>query len=115
MSSFLTHSDLSKFFSQIVYYPGWEFEVVEQFPEGLHLHIRCTLPNSYAEAPGADPSKPKFVSLDIISPLPPMRDIQAVKDWLVWRLSRIATHETREWLRFEGELISDPHGEPVKT
>lgn len=99
--------DLRQVFAEFTYRPGWTFTVVEDRFEGLHLHIDYTMENSYR------PEEP--FTANVISPLPPMRDVEAVKDWLLWRLCRIEVHEACEWLRFDGELIRDPHREPVKT
>ncbi len=49
------------------------------------------------------------VVLDIRSELSPFRDGQAVLDWFLWRLSRIEAHEVREWTRWRGIQVSDPH------
>jgi hypothetical protein len=38
-----------------------------------------------------------------------MRDVQALEDWIAWRLSRLEVHEMREFLKRDGKVISDPH------
>lgn len=96
-----TVDDLRRFFARVAYRPGWRFTVKEDPFEGPHLHIDCQLEDAYH--PG------HMVTLNIISPLPPMSSDEQVIEWLRWRLTRIETHEVREWLRLDGERIYNPH------
>lgn len=103
----LTHAQVANAFARFTYKPGWEFVVVWTPYEGTHLHIRCRLENAYR--PG------EMTDLQIESPLPPFADETAIEEWLIWRLSRIETHEVREWLKRDGEAIRNPHDGVVRT
>jgi hypothetical protein len=85
----------------VTYRPGWSFEVYEGRFEGPHIVIRATVPDSTRLG--------QAVTLAIHSMLPPMRNRQAVFEWLAWRLGRIEVHEMREWLKVDGRVIFDPH------
>lgn len=95
------------FFARVEYRPGWRFEVVIDPFEGPHLHIGAELEDAYH--PG------EKTVVNIVSPLPPMTSEEQRVNWLVWRLSRIEMHELREWLKLDGERISDPHDGVERT
>lgn len=99
----LTTAEIQEHLKRISYMPGWEITVYDGRWEGQHVVIRTVVPDSYN--PGSD------VVLDVHSMLPPMRDIDALEEWLAWRLCRLATHEVREFLRRDGKPIYDPHAE----
>lgn len=89
--------------ARVTYMPGYTFEVYEGRWEGHHIVIRTNMPDAYN--PGGT------VTLDVHSMLPPMRDEQAVLEWLGWRLARLANHEVREFLRVDGRCLFDPHAD----
>jgi hypothetical protein len=107
MNQYLELDDLRRIFAGFSYRPGWAFFVWLHPQEGLHVTIEADVDNAYD--PGAS------VHLNIHSPLPPFRNEQAVEDWLLWRLTRIETHEASEFLRRDGRQIRNPHDEPAKT
>lgn len=98
----LSIPELQALLEHITYLPGYELSVYQGRHEGQHIVIRADIPDSYH--PG------QTVTLDIHSPLPPMRDAASFHDWLLWRCQRIASHETREWFKVDGKPYSDPHG-----
>ncbi len=97
----LTYAEVGEVVAQVTYRPGWRLETYEDPHEGLAIAIVAEVEDAYH--PG------QTVELDIHSYIPPMRDRQAVLDWLLWRLERIASHEVREFARFDGQLIAGPH------
>lgn len=99
----LTPAQLRVILSNISYRPNWEFSLIEGDPEGPKLRILATVENSYQ--PG------KMLDLGISTYIPPCRDEQAFLDFLAYRLGRVEIHEAREWLRYKGELVDDPHKE----
>jgi hypothetical protein len=93
--------DIRAHLGRITYRPGWTFEAYEDEHEGYKLRILAPVENSYR--PG------ETVDLGIDSFLPPLETTHELETWLAWRLRRIESHESREWLRRDGQLISDPH------
>jgi hypothetical protein len=87
--------------TRLVYRPGWDLSVYIDPHEGLHVAIVAEVEDAYP--PG------QMVFLDIHSALPPFADQEAAKQWMLWRLERVGSHEVREWLRSNGDLVSDPH------
>jgi hypothetical protein len=97
----LSTDQIRQHLERLTYKPGWSFRVYTGRFEGQHVTIETTVPNTYHEG--------KTVTLRIESALPPMRDTQALEDWLAWRVIRIESHEAREFLRKDGLPIYDPH------
>lgn len=85
----------------VEFMPGWSFEVYQGQWEGPHVRIHATVPNAY------HPNE--TVELDIHSSMPPFHTREDVDEWMVWRLSRIWTHEVLENYRREGYPVYDPH------
>lgn len=86
---------------QVTYKPGWKFTVYQGEWEGPHVVITTQVIDAY------DPTQSTV--LDVHSSLPPMRDEDQLMEWLAWRLGRIEVHEMREFLKFDGQPVFDPH------
>lgn len=87
-----------------LFMPGWSFLVYDGRWEGPHLAIVAELPDAYR--PG------ETVTIRVENMLPPFDTIEQLDRWMVWRLTRIASHEVREFYRdTEGRPIFDPHAE----
>lgn len=99
----LSLAELQQLADKITYYPGWEIVVRDGKHEGNHLVIRAELMDST--------DLTKTVPLDIHSKLPRMRDAEQFYDFVLWRLQRIANHETREFYKVDGVVYDDPHAE----
>lgn len=98
----LTTAEIKLHLERRKYMPGWEFDVYDGKFEGQHLAIKVVLPDAYH--PG------ETVTIQVENMLPPIPTGAYLDEWIVWRLSRIATHEVREFYRDrEGNAIFDPH------
>lgn len=97
----LSTKEIQKHLERITYKPGWRFKAYDGRWEGQHLVITTVVPDAYH--PGKD------TTLDVHSMLPPMRDIDQLNEWLMWRLARIEVHEMREFFRVDGQVVNDPH------
>jgi len=97
----LTTAEVAEHLATLTYRPGWSLTVYDGRWEGQHLVITAEVVDSYH--PG------QTTLLDVHSMLPPMRDGQALDEWLAWRLQRLECHESREFLRRDGRPIHDPH------
>jgi hypothetical protein len=97
--------EFEAFLSRFTFWPGWEFEPYFDKHLGLMVFIKATVPDAYN--PG------ETVDLGIRSRVPPsaMRSKDALGEWLLWRLEEAFIHEVREGLRFDGELVDDPHAD----
>jgi len=98
----LTTAEIQAHLEKVTYKPGWEFEVYDGRWEGQHMVIRTKVEDTYN--PGT------MTTLDVHSMLPPMRDTDALNEWLTWRLGRIEIHEMREFFKVEGKVVFNPHG-----
>jgi hypothetical protein len=103
----LTTGQIATALGELVYRPGWTMRVYESQFQGLYISFTMIEEDSYN--PG------ERITLNIKSPVPPMVDKQAFREWLRWRLEGIACHEVHEWLRFRdsGKAVFDPHAEGV--
>lgn len=99
----LTDRELGDLLSRVTYLPGWTFKFHRDQHEGVVLTIEAMVPDAYHPE--------KDVMLRIHTYVPPVTTPNGFYEWLLWRLERIASHETREWLRVDGKPVSDPHAE----
>jgi hypothetical protein len=97
----LTTLQVQAHLARLTYKPGWALRAYEGRWEGQHIVIRVTLPDS-TQLGGE-------TVLDVHSMLPPMRDTDALEDWVAWRLARLEVHEMREFLKRDDVVIYDPH------
>lgn len=101
----LTVDQMNAVAAEVTYKPGWSVEFRMGRHEGHHATIQTRVPDAYDTA--------KIVPLKVECFLSP-NDVASEETMLVWlgyRLGRIETHEMREFLRFKGEVVSDPHAE----
>jgi hypothetical protein len=87
--------------AKVTYRPGWTFAVAEHGFEDPWLRIVAPVADGY------DPGQ--SIDLGIDSPIPPMADTDALHRWLIWRLGRVESHESREFYRVGGFPLFDPH------
>lgn len=99
----LTLEQLRDEIARVSYRDGWTFEVRRTRWEGPVLVVRTRQPDSRADDEDVD--------LGIVSHIPPMPTSGDFRLWLLWRVLRIASHEAREFLRYDGVPIDDPHSE----
>jgi hypothetical protein len=97
----LTTPQVQAVLDRVTYKDGWSLEVYDGRFEGQHVVITTVVADAYDQT--------KTVTLDVHSSLPPMRDEQAVLEWLAWRLGRLEIHEMLEFLRLDGSCWVDPH------
>lgn len=103
---FLSAEEITAELRRYTYRPGWRLDVFVDVWEGVCLYVRVPVVNAHDFA--ADK-----LELRIRSLIPPMRDVCALGEWLLWRLVQVEIHEAREFLRCDGELVSDPH-DPIE-
>jgi hypothetical protein len=99
----MSPADLEAAFSRFAFWPGWEFSVYLDKHLGPMVFIKAAVPDGYDFSRVAD--------LGIRSRIPPgtMRGPRELGEWLLWRLEEVFIHEVREGLRYDGELVDDPH------
>jgi hypothetical protein len=105
----LTVQEIRFLLGNVTHKPGWEFEIHESEFEGPFIRILIAVEDSYN--PG------ETVTLGINTFMPPIPDKDYLLTWLRWRIDRIESHETREFLKCNGEVVWDPHaeGEPYRV
>ncbi|HJS82289.1 MAG TPA: hypothetical protein VJ742_05580 [Nitrososphaera sp.] len=81
----------------------WKVEVFDDPHEGPAIYFTADVVDSY--------NPPSDIELRILSYLSPndRRSVESFKQFILWRLKRIAIHEVGEGLRFSGELVWNPH------
>lgn len=99
----MTTGDLSREIAEFTYRPGWRLSVYEDAHLGPMLRIVASVPDGYHPEQVTD--------LGISSRIPPCARLgpRRFGEWLLWRLEETEIHECREFLRYRGELVSDPH------
>jgi hypothetical protein len=104
---FLTYEELAREIARYTYRKGWDLSVFLDPWEGPCLYIVADVADGYHPE--------RTVQLRIRSNIPPMADANAFGWWILWRVSQIESHEVREMLRRDGELLVDPHdpAEPI--
>lgn len=100
----MSFTELEQHLARFSYWPGWKFSLYTDRHLGIMCRFLVTVPDRN------DPVN-KTVDLGINSRLPPhaMRSQEDLAEWLLWRLQEAALHEVREGLRYDGELVDDPH------
>lgn len=98
----LTTGELQDHLSGFSYKPGWAFKIYDGAFEGQHIQITTVVPDTYGNGD---------LTLDVHSNLPPIPSLDYFKVWLQWRLAIIEVHESREFFKFGGEVVFDPHAE----
>jgi hypothetical protein len=104
--SALALDELQAELSRYTYRPGWALTVEPDPYEGNRLWIVADVADAYH--PDAT------VQLRIDTFVPPMPNAEAFGRWLLWRLLRVESHECREWLRYDGLPLADPHQQPSR-
>lgn len=89
--------------AQITYKPSWQLHLAEVDNEPV-LVVHYTASDS--RGVGHD------VRLSARRPLTPTTDPEAFVRDVAKRLIDIEAHELWEWLRFDGQLVADPHADP---
>lgn len=101
----LTFEQLQDEIARVTYRDGWTLAVERTRWEGAVLVVSTRQPDSRADS--------GFTDLRIVSHIPPMHASGDFRWWLLWRVLRIASHEAREFLRYDGAPIDDPHEETL--
>jgi len=99
----LTVNELVDELALFDYRPGWNLSIGVDWWEGPFLRVTATVANAF------DPEKD--VHLGITAYISPNDRATPghFHRFLDWRLGRVASHEHREWLRYRGEALNDPH------
>lgn len=103
---FLSDDAIAAEVSRFTYRPGWTLSTFVDRWEGIVFRVTAMVDNAYR--PGGDRTE-----LRINSRMPPMRDVEALHEWILWRMMQIEIHECREFLRLDGRMLVDPH-DPIE-
>jgi hypothetical protein len=102
----VTYEELVDRLNRFTYKPGWRMRLERMATGTPYLLVEFEAENTYR--PG------ETIKVGFREPLPPGSSILfsspgAFDAWLLSRLDEIERHETREWLKFDGVMIFDPH------
>jgi len=99
---FLSEDVLRNLIEEVTYRPGWTIKVHRPDPyQGVYVSIIAKVENAYQHN--------EMIELRIHSPVPPMRTAADFYQWLCWRLTQIAIHESMEFFHVAGKPWADPH------
>lgn len=79
----------------------WRITLYQHRWEGIWISILAEVDDAYHHG--------KTVVIRVNAPVPPMPHGTYFREWLVWRLGRIAIHEVLEHAQVGGKPIYDPH------
>jgi hypothetical protein len=82
---------------------NWKVQVFDDPHEGPAIYFTADVIDTY--------NPPNQIELRVLSYLSPndRRSVETFKQYVLWRLTRIAVHEVGEGLKFSGQLVWDPH------
>lgn len=103
MTGTLSYEELVAEIARYSYRPYWTLSVLSHPYDGPTLFVVAPVLDGYDSS--------KTIDLGVRSPIPPMHSTGQFGEWLLWRLLLIESHECREMLRYNGDLIADPHAE----
>lgn len=85
----------------------WKVRVFEDPHEGPAIYFTADVVDTYNQT--------NNIELRILSYLSPndRRNVESFKNYVLWRLKRIAVHEVGEGLKFSGQHVWNPH-EPLE-
>lgn len=97
----LTIDALRSALKRVTYRPGWRFILYQSEHEGIWMSVKAEVPDA------ANPSKTTVVN--VRTAVPPIPHEAYFWTWLAYRLKRIESHESREYLKVDGKPLDDPH------
>jgi hypothetical protein len=97
--------------SRYTYRPGWTLEIGPEPGPVSSMSSAGRLVISFRETDSRDPSRTTRVRSTNVIPIPvaEMFDEAIFADWLQRTLFVVEMHESREWLRRDGQIYDDPH------
>jgi hypothetical protein len=96
----LSGLEIQAHLESLTYKPGWAWELHHDPWEGYYIRFLIDVPDSHGHQP---------MTLGISSWLPPMQNTDQLDLFMAWRIGRIESHESREFLKRAGRPVFDPH------
>jgi hypothetical protein len=97
----VTSDQFAALVARVTYRPGWTFTVHDNL-EGTVLRITALVPDRNGKGDTT-------LGIDTHVPLTLIRNQGDALEFLRWRLTRIANHEVREFIRIDSDRRFDPH------
>lgn len=92
---------LAQLVASLTYKPGWRFSVGNSDEYGITVHLNFDAPDSN------QPDVP-FTG-HIAVQVPAMINLEVFLHYIQHLVYKAEQHESKEWLRFEGRRIDEPH------
>jgi hypothetical protein len=103
----LAASLLIRRMQSVSYKPGWQFKPMFDRTKGrVLIDVQADMDSAYHPGERASISKRLVVTFPYALAKP-----DAFRDWLGAQLDDIEHHETREWIRLDGEQLFEMHPE----
>jgi hypothetical protein len=100
--------------NRYAYKPSWVWRLDEGTPSLWNARFYVCIEFSAMDAW----NPPKVIQLKSVVPVPPWipecRDPIMFKRWFQTAIFETELHESREWLRLDGQLVDDPHKDDRK-
>lgn len=106
---------VERLLAHLSYKQGWTFKVIHSCDQETGMMSDSgMLLITHMEPNAADPAGPK-VTIGMTEPIPDysfasLEDAEIVR-WIMTIVERAELHEVREWLKFDGHHVRDPHPE----
>ena len=101
----LTVEQMNALAERVAYKPGWSITFRLGRHEGHHATIETRVPDAY------DPEQTVPLRVEcFLSPNDVVSEVTLLT-WIAYRLARIEVHESREFMRLDGKVWSDPHAD----
>ena len=102
----LSYESLAELVSRISYKPGWSFKLGRD-----GAVFQCDTYTLFIQAQVPDSRDPEQIVEFVMKRMVPeyLHDEDMFLKWVKHTLTEAEVHEMREFFRFDGELVDDPH------
>jgi len=99
--------------ARYTYRPGWTMEIERGLPLGMSIVFDHRICVAYCAPDSRNPDRDMPVQGKFSVPcyVTDQRDEKAFAEWLQRTLFEVERHESREWLRRDGQIHDDPHAD----
>lgn len=99
----MTYYETKAALAKVTYKPGWKFAIVDHGVNSFALAISFEQIDTY--------NPDRTIKVGFHEPIyrGALVSIEAFQHWIITLIDKIERHEAREWFRYDGVMIFDPH------